>query len=246
MKLSDKAIVPTKGARFAAGHDIYALTDGLLPRKGLIMVETGTAIGLPEGTYGRQGARSHMASRMAIAVGGCVIAADYTGEVKVILRNHGEADCVLKAPDLTVQLIIEPVANADAMEVDSLETTERGKSGVGSSDLNPKRSITAKEEGVKICFLHEDTDNREFFGVADIGYHPRLAREKEMLSSAHVNAALTQTMNNAFLDKIRVAGKEDERWQNRGRELAMLREGGKNMRDEWIKKDRLPRYKNRL
>jgi len=91
--------------------------------------------------------------------------------------------------------------------------------GFGSSDMNPKRSITAKEEGVKICFLQADTNNNEFFSGADIDYHPRLMKEREMLSSAHVNAALTRTMNDSFLDKIRVAGKEDEMWQDRGREL---------------------------
>jgi len=84
-KLSDKAIIPTKGSRFAAGHDIYGLTDGLVPAKGQTMVETGIAIGPPEGTYGRLAARSGMASKMGIAVGGGVIDADYTGEVKVIL-----------------------------------------------------------------------------------------------------------------------------------------------------------------
>jgi len=50
---------------------------------------------------------------------------------------------------------------------------------------------------------------------------------------------MTRTMHNAFLDKIRMAGKENEKWQNRGRELVMLREGGKKMPDEWIEKDRL-------
>jgi len=67
--------------------------------------------------------------------------------------------------------------------------------GFGSSDMNPKRCITAKEEEVKICFLHTDTNENEFLRAADIGYHPRLMKEKEMLSSAHVNAALTRTMN---------------------------------------------------
>jgi len=78
MKLSDKALIPTKGSRFAAGHDIYALTDCLVPAKGQTMVETGIVIGLPEGTYGRLAARSGMASKMGIAVGGGVIDADYT------------------------------------------------------------------------------------------------------------------------------------------------------------------------
>jgi len=245
MKLSDKAIIPTKESRFAAGHDIYALTDGLVPAKGQTMVETGIAIGLPEGTYGRLAARSGMASKMAVAVGD-VIDADYPGEVKVILRNHGKADCVFKTGDRIAQLIIEKVADADAMEVDDLEATEPGRSGFGSSDLNPKRSITAKEEDVKICFLHTDRDRNEFFSAADIGYHPRLTKERDMLSSAHVNPALTGTMNNTFLDKFRVAGKEDERWQNRGRELVMLKEGGKKMWDEWKEKDGLLYYKNHL
>jgi len=187
-----------------------------------------------------------MASKMGIAVGRGVIDADYTGAVKVILRNHGEEDCLFKAGDRIAQLIIEKVANADDMEVDDLETTERGKSGFGSSDLNPKRSITAKEEGVKICFLHADTDNNGFFSAADIGDHPWFTKEREVLSSAHVNAALTRTMNDAFPDKIRVAGKEDERWQNWGCELVILRAGGKRMPDEWIEKDGLLYYKYRL
>jgi len=132
------------------------------------------------------------------------------------------------------------------MEVDDLDTTERGKSGFGSSDLNPKRSITAKEEGVKICVLHANPNSNEFLSAADIGYHPRLTKEREMLSSVHVNAALTRTMNDLFLNKIRAAGKEDEKWQNRGSELVRLRENGTKMPEEWREKDGLLYYKNGL
>ena len=139
---------------------------------------------------------------MGIAVGGGVIDTDYTGEVKVILRNHGKADCVFKAGDRIAHLIVENVANADAMEVDDLGITEQGKMGLGSSDLNPKRSITAKEEQVKLCFLHVNTCENEFFSAADIGDHPWLMKEREMVSSTHVSAALKRTMNDPFLDKI--------------------------------------------
>jgi len=65
-----------------------------------------------------------MACKMGIVVGGGVLDADYTGEVKVILRNHGEADCLFKAGDRIAQLIIEMVANTHPMEADDLETTE--------------------------------------------------------------------------------------------------------------------------
>jgi len=61
-----------------------------------------------------------MASKMGIAVGGGVIDADYTGEVQVILRNPGEAHCVFKAGDRIEELIIEPIANPDAVELDEL------------------------------------------------------------------------------------------------------------------------------
>jgi len=67
-----------------------------------------------------------------------------------------------------------------------------------------------------------------------------------MLSSAHVNAALTRTMKGSFLDKIRKAGKEYEKWQERGGELIGIRESGKKMPDEWREKDGLLYYKNWL
>jgi len=53
-------------------------------------------------------------------------------------------------------------------------------------------------------------------------------------------------MNDAFLDKIRVAGNEDERWQEQGRELVRIRESSKKMRDEWLEVDRLVYNKNGL
>jgi len=67
-----------------------------------------------------------------------------------------------------------------------------------------------------------------------------------MLSSADVNAALTRTMSDAFLATVRMAGNEEEKWQDRGCELVMLREGGKKISDKRIEKDGLLYYKNRL
>jgi len=141
---------------------------------------------------------------------------------------------------------VEVVAKADAMEVDNLGRTERGKLGFRSSDLNPKQAITAREEGVKICLLQADTGENEFFSAAEIGYHPMLMKEKEMVSSAHVNAALTRTINESFLATIRLAGKEDERWQERGSKLVRLREIGKMRQNEGIEIDGLLYNKNRL
>jgi len=111
MQLSNNKIVPTKGSRFATGHDIHALTDGLGPAKGQTMVERGITIGLSEGTHGRLPTRSGMTTQMRIPVGGGVIEADYTREVKVILRNHGYGDCLFQAGDGIAQLIIERIGH---------------------------------------------------------------------------------------------------------------------------------------
>ena len=108
----------------AACYDINALEEGTIPAKGQMLVRTGIAIGLPKGTYGRLAARSRMASKNGIAVGGGVIDADYTGEVKVILRNHGKEDYQFKADDRIPQLIVEKVQLDEAMEVNELNETE--------------------------------------------------------------------------------------------------------------------------
>jgi len=67
-------------------------------------------------------------------------------------------------------------------------------------------------------------------------------REREILSTAHVNAAMTQTINDSFLKKIKMAGKEYEKWEERGSELVRLRESRKKRRNEWIEKSGLQYY----
>jgi len=59
-------------------------------------VDTGIAIGLHRGTYVRLAARSGMANKHGIAVGGGVIDADFTGEIKVKLRNNGDTSYEFK------------------------------------------------------------------------------------------------------------------------------------------------------
>ena len=143
-RLSQQAIILNKGSRMAAGHDIYAVKSGHIPAQRQMLVETGIAIGLPKGTYGRLAARSGMASKHGIAVGGGVMDADYTGEVRVILRSHGTTDYEFKAGDRIAQLIVERIQTSEAVVVDKLVETERGTQGFGSTDLGPKRLITSR------------------------------------------------------------------------------------------------------
>jgi len=88
MKMAGKATLPSQGSRFSAEHDLYALEDRLIPARGQRIVGTGIAIGIPQGTYARIAPRSGLAPKESIGIGGGVIDADYTREVKVIMMNH--------------------------------------------------------------------------------------------------------------------------------------------------------------
>jgi len=245
-RLQQYAIVPTKGSRMAAGHDIYALKDGTIPAQRQMLVDTGIAIGLPRGTYGRLAARSGMASKHGIAVGGRVIDADYTGEIKVILRNHGDTSYKFKAGDRIAQLIVEKIQTHEAMEIDNLNDTGRGTQGFGSSDLGPKRLIACEELKVKMCFLNPDPQDNSYFDEEDIHTHSSLRDEITMLSNAMIAAIQMQTMDDSFLDRIRTAGKEDDTWMARKGELHWLKERREALPNQWELEDGLLYYKGRL
>ena len=245
-RLSTNAKIPTKGSRMAAGHDIYALEEGIIPTKGQVLVRTGIAIGLPKGTYDRLAARSGMANKNGIAVGGGVIDADYTGKVKVILRNHGKEDYQFKAGDKITQLIVEKIQLDEAMEIDELDETERGMEGFGSTDLGPKRLITTKESKITICYLHPNSEYNEYLDNEDIETNPRLRQEVVMLSNAIIAAVYIQTMDESFLIKIRMAGKGDDSWLARKEELSRLKGNDEALPKHWDMEDGLLYYKDRL
>jgi len=108
-RLQQKAIIPTKDCRMSPGQDIYTLKAGTIPAQKQMLVDTGIAIGLPRGAYGRLAATSGMASKHGMAVGGGVIDADYNGEIQVILRKQGNASYQFQAGDRIAQLIVEKI-----------------------------------------------------------------------------------------------------------------------------------------
>jgi dUTP pyrophosphatase len=90
---------------------------------------------LPEGFEGQVRPRSGLAFKAGIT---CLnspgtVDADYRGEVKVILINHGPEDFTIRRGDRIAQLVIAPVVQARWAEVDSLDDTARGVGGFGST-----------------------------------------------------------------------------------------------------------------
>lgn len=124
-KLTESAQAPTRGSAFAAGYDLYSAKETVIPAKGKALVDTGLAIAVPEGTYGRVAPRSGLASKHFIDTGAGVIDADYRGEVKVLLFNFSDVDFTVKVGDRIAQLVLERIYTPDVMVVEELEESTR-------------------------------------------------------------------------------------------------------------------------
>ncbi|AMD20679.1 HDL065Cp [Eremothecium sinecaudum] len=131
---SADATAPTKGSSSAAGYDIYASKDDLIPARGQGLVSTDISFTVPIGTYGRIAPRSGLAVKHGIQTGAGVVDRDYTGEVKVVLFNHSDVDVEIKKGDRIAQLILERIIDdAEVVVVDSLDESARGEGGFGST-----------------------------------------------------------------------------------------------------------------
>ncbi|KAF3446303.1 hypothetical protein FNV43_RR11482 [Rhamnella rubrinervis] len=134
-KLSEKAVLPSRGSPFSAGYDLSSATETKVPARGKALVPTDLSIAVPEGTYARIAPRSGLAWKHSIDVGAGVIDADYRGPVGVILFNHSEVDFEVKEGDRIAQLIIEKILAPEVTEVEDLDATVRGSGGFGSTGV---------------------------------------------------------------------------------------------------------------
>lgn len=99
------------------------------------MVPTGMCWAIPPGYEVQVRPRSGLAAKAGVT---CLntpgtIDSDYRGEVKVILINLGEDDFTIRRGDRIAQMVVAPVAQADWVEMDSLDETARGTGGFGST-----------------------------------------------------------------------------------------------------------------
>jgi deoxyuridine 5'-triphosphate nucleotidohydrolase len=134
-KLHPEANLPTKANPADAGLDLYALDVTEIPAWGSRLVSTGIAVSILEGWCGVIKSRSSVALKQSLEVGAGVIDSGYTGEVKVLLRNHSEKIKWLNQGDRIAQLLLVPVPKVNVVEVKEFTTVvgERGDGGWGSS-----------------------------------------------------------------------------------------------------------------
>ncbi len=132
-KLSETAVLPTRGSEFAAAVDMYASVPGVIPAHGFTSISTGVAVAVPHGYYARIAPRSGLSAKNGIFTLAGVVDSDYRGEVIVVLANHSDVDYEIKVGDRVAQMIIEAIITPEPVFVDELEDTQRGANGLGST-----------------------------------------------------------------------------------------------------------------
>jgi dUTP pyrophosphatase len=131
--------LPRQQTAGAAGLDLAAAigTDEVLTIApgDYAMVPTGLAIALPEGYEAQIRPRSGLAARHGVTVLNSpgTVDADYRGEVKILLINHGRQDFELRRGERIAQMVVAPVSAVELVETDELDATERGTGGHGST-----------------------------------------------------------------------------------------------------------------
>lgn len=119
-----------------AGIDLYCSEDVLLLPGDRQLVGTGIALALPAGTVGLVHPRSGLAHKHGLGIVNApgTIDAGYRGEIKVNLINHDSLDTVeIPRGTRIAQLIVQRVELPEVMEVDTLDDTDRGTGGHGST-----------------------------------------------------------------------------------------------------------------
>jgi len=136
-KLRPDAVVPAYMSVGAAGLDLCAAIDAPIEIKPgeRAAVGTGLAMAIAPGFEGQVRPRSGLAIKQGLTVVNApgTIDADYRGEVAVLLINHGREAVTIEPRHRIAQLVIAPVIQAELVEVDELDATERGAGGFGST-----------------------------------------------------------------------------------------------------------------
>ena len=130
--LDEGAKMPTRAHTYDAGLDLYAKEDAYIRANNSYVFDTGVHVQIPECCVGFIKSKSGLMVNHGITTDG-TIDCGYTGSIKVKLFNHGGSKYEVKAGDKIAQLVIVPCVLLPLEEVDSLENTDRGDRGFGST-----------------------------------------------------------------------------------------------------------------
>ena len=136
-RLSDKVVLPKYETEGSSGLDLAAHINKNVEIKpgSTAIIPTGIAVSIPKNFEIQIRPRSGLAAKSQISVLNTpgTIDADYRGELKVILINLGAKSFLVENGARIAQMVLCPIVKANLKEVKTLEDTERGSGGFGST-----------------------------------------------------------------------------------------------------------------
>lgn len=164
-RLSENAVLPTKANPSDSGLDLYAAEDAVIAPGETVVVPTNIAVRLPEGYEATVRPRSGITSKTKLRVQLGTIDESYRGDIGIIVDNiaykppydDAEMDCYLftldggnvkcdshehlwntyyvRKGDKIAQLVVQPIPQTVAVEIEELDETDRGTNAYGSSGV---------------------------------------------------------------------------------------------------------------
>ena len=131
--LNEKGCVPTRAHDTDAGWDLYSSENLQIMPDHRRLVSTSISLAIPEGHVGLVWPRSGLSVRKGIDVFAGVIDSGYRGEVKVCLFHSGATIFDINEGDRIAQILIQKISDCKMVGVDSLDGSDRGDGGFGSS-----------------------------------------------------------------------------------------------------------------
>ena len=135
---TDNAKIPTRGSEYSAGYDLYACLEQdeieIKPHT-TYKVPTGISVQCPKGHFGAIFARSGLASKQGLRPANCVgvVDEDFTGEIMVMLHNDTDEVQKIANGNRVAQLVFIKYSAVKWIQVETLNNTERGNGGFGST-----------------------------------------------------------------------------------------------------------------
>lgn len=123
---------PTRAHEYDAGLDLYAAEPVYIAPHDFAVVETGVHVEIPKGFVGLLTSKSGLMAKGGLTCRG-TIDCGYTGSIKAIIFNHSFKTHKFEPGDKVTQLVVLPCITPELEVVETLEETERGAGGFGST-----------------------------------------------------------------------------------------------------------------
>lgn len=132
-RLSPDAILPKYAHEGDSGMDVYAIESITLQPYAFVKMPLNIACNIPSGYELQVRPRSGLAAKQGVVCSFGTVDMGYRGDIGVTLFNHSNTCVHIEKGDRIAQLILAPVTRAEIVETDTLDNTERGDGGFGST-----------------------------------------------------------------------------------------------------------------